>query len=60
MKALLITYNITTGDLDESRLVDIDDDHNFANGPYQDSVPFSVGSNQTIVEIEEDTGLLDD
>jgi hypothetical protein len=58
MKALLITYDQES--LVESRLVDIHDDHNFADGPYQDSVPFSVGSNQTIVEIEEDTGLLDD
>jgi hypothetical protein len=30
-------------------MVQVDDDHIFAYGPYQDTVPFSVGSNQDII-----------
>jgi len=50
MKAVLVTYN---GEMKESRvIVEISDDHNFADGPYADTVPFSVGSNQSIQPLE--------
>lgn len=49
MKAWLVTYNLQTQCLQERRLVEVADDHNFADGPYVDTVPFSVGSNQTVV-----------
>jgi len=50
MKAILRTYNKET--LVSDKIVDISDDHDFSNGPYVDTVPFSVGSNQTIIPIE--------
>jgi hypothetical protein len=34
-------------------VVEIDDNHEFYNGPYQDTVPFAVGSNQAILPIED-------
>ncbi len=49
MKAILRTYHNEHSATD--RVVEIDDDHDFSNGPYQDSVPFAVGSNQTILEL---------
>ncbi len=33
--------------------VQVEEDHVFLAGPYQDTVPFSVGSNQQIVEMDE-------
>ena len=33
--------------------VEIADTHNFADGPYVDTVPFAVGSNQTILPEED-------
>ena len=52
MKAILRTYDFRDASFTD-RVVEIDDNHNFSNGPYQDSVPFAVGSNQTILEIED-------
>jgi hypothetical protein len=50
MKALLITYK---GEKKESiELADIADDHDWSGGPYQDTVPFPVGSNQQVVSLE--------
>jgi hypothetical protein len=51
MKALLVTYN--NEKLSECRLVDVADDHDFAGGPYQDSVPLAVGSNQAIIPADD-------
>lgn len=51
MKAILRTYFNETSF--EDKLCEIDDDHNFAYGPYQSTVPFSVGSNQTILPYED-------
>lgn len=31
----------------------IDEDHDFSGGPYQDTIPFPVGSNQEIVPIDD-------
>lgn len=50
MKAILRTYHSETSFT--HKLVEIDENHDFANGPYQDTVPFSVGSNQSILPIE--------
>lgn len=52
MKAILRTYQNNRGNYTES-IVEIDDDHDFANSPYVDTVPFSVGSNQCILPYEE-------
>lgn len=50
MKAVLITYK---GEAIESRkIVEISDDHKWEDGPYVDTIPFSVGSNQTVVDYE--------
>jgi hypothetical protein len=51
MKAILRTYDRDASFLD--RVVEIDDDHDFSGGPYQDTVPFAVGSNQTILDLED-------
>jgi hypothetical protein len=51
MKATLRTYHNEHYATD--RAVEIDDNHDFSNGPYQDSVPFAVGSNQAILPLEE-------
>jgi hypothetical protein len=51
MTAILRTYiseNVFT-----EEMVEINDDHIFAYGPYQDTVPFSVGSNQSILPFED-------
>ena len=50
MTAILRTYQSETTFTEE--LVEISDDHIFAYGPYQDTVPFSVGSNQEILPFE--------
>jgi hypothetical protein len=50
MKAILRTYDHRDASYTD-RVVEIDDNHDFSNGPYQDSVPFAVGSNQTILEL---------
>lgn len=50
MKAVLITYK---GEAIESRkIVEISDDHKWEDGPHVDTIPFSVGSNQTVVDYE--------
>jgi hypothetical protein len=51
MKAILRTYHNEHSATD--RVVEIDDNHEFYNGPYQDTVPFAVGSNQAILPIED-------
>jgi hypothetical protein len=51
MKAILRTYHNELSFTDD--VVEIDDNHDFSNGPYQDTVPFAVGSNQTILELDE-------
>jgi hypothetical protein len=33
------------------KIVTISDNHNFADGPYVDTVPFAVGSNQEILPL---------
>lgn len=50
MKAILRTWHREGESTDQ--LVEIDDDHDWAGGPYQDTVHFSVGSNQEILELE--------
>ena len=50
MKAILRTYHNELSFTD--RVVEIDDDHDFGDGPYQDTVPFAVGSNQTILDLD--------
>jgi hypothetical protein len=51
MKAVLRTYHSETRKTD--RIVNIDSAHDFADGPYVDTVPFAVGSNQAILPIED-------
>lgn len=51
MMAVLRTYQ--GEDKITDKLVEISDDHNFANGPYVDTVPFAVGSNQAIIPEDE-------
>lgn len=50
MKAILRSYHSETSRTD--KLVEISDSHDFAQGPYVDTVPFSVGSNQSILPID--------
>lgn len=47
MKAILRTWKSETEK--EDTVVEIADNHNFADGPYVDTVPFTVGSNQEIL-----------
>jgi hypothetical protein len=47
IKAILRTYHSETESSD--RVVDIDPAHDFAGGPYVDTIPFAVGSNQAIL-----------
>ena len=49
MKALLVTYDKEK--IVETCEVEISDLHDFSSGPYADTIPFSVGSNQNIIEI---------
>ena len=56
MIAILRTYGCD-GRFDDS-IVNISDDHKFEEGPYVDTVPFPVGSNQSILSLE-DTGLIE-
>ena len=51
MKAILISYDHER--IIQVEVVEISPDHAFSNGPYVDTVPFSVGSNQSIVEYDE-------
>ena len=50
-RARLITYQGET--IVQSNIVEILPGHDFSAGPYQDTIPFSVGSNQTIQPVEE-------
>jgi hypothetical protein len=47
MTAILRTYISESVFTEE--MVQVDDNHIFAYGSYQDTVPFSVGSNQDII-----------
>lgn len=49
MKAMLITYS--GEELLEKRVVELPDDYD--GDPYGDTVPFTVGSNQTLIIEEE-------
>lgn len=51
MKAILRTYHSETNITEE--VVEISDDHHFEDGPYVDTIPFSVCSNQAIVPLDE-------
>jgi hypothetical protein len=51
MIAILRTYLNET--IISEELVEVDDDHIFAYGPYQSTVPFSVGSNQAIIPFKD-------
>jgi hypothetical protein len=50
-KAVLRTYLNNSGDFVD-RIVEVSEDHDFSKGPYQDTVPFCVGSNQYLYEIQ--------
>jgi len=50
MKAVLVTYRGEETAFKD--VVEIDDNHNFADGPYVDTIPFAVGSNQSIQPME--------
>lgn len=54
MKAILVTYNKDVSC--ETAEVEIDVKHDFSKGPYQDTVPFSVGSNQNVIPIDSSYG----
>lgn len=47
-RAILRSYESETKFSEDWCLVA--DDHSFANGPYQDTVPFAVGSNQAVLQ----------
>lgn len=49
MKAVLRTYDKEKHISD--KIVEISDSHDFLDGPYADTVPFSVGSNQSILPL---------
>ena len=51
MKAILRTWFSDMFHVDD--IVEIHDNHEFFNGPYADTVPFSVGSNQEILPLED-------
>ncbi|MBV6513914.1 MAG: hypothetical protein FMNOHCHN_03496 [Ignavibacteriaceae bacterium] len=50
MKAILRTYDKDSHISD--KIVEISDNHDFLDGPYADTVPFSVGSNQSILPLD--------
>jgi hypothetical protein len=51
IKATLRTWNNGDRSFTDS-VVLIDRTHDFASGPYQDTVPFAVGSNQEVLPID--------
>ena len=51
MKAILRTWNLATATFFD-KMVDISENHDFSKGPYQDTIPFSVASNQEIIPID--------
>ena len=53
MKATLRTWH-APDDVSTLKLVEISDDHDFAQGSYADTIPFAVGSNQEIIEYDPD------
>ena len=56
MKAILRSWD-TRESTYEDAIVEISDAHTFSDGPYVDTIPFSVGSNQEILEFEEWSGF---
>lgn len=50
MKALLRTW--MREEIQQDDVVEIDPSHDFLGSPYEDTVPFSVGSNQEIIKLE--------
>lgn len=58
MKAILRTWDGPKATF-EDRIVTVDNRHDFLNGPYADTVPFAVGSNQEILPIEENENAVD-
>jgi hypothetical protein len=56
VEAFLISYQRDT--ISNIQLVEISDDHDWSAGPYVDTVPFSVGSNQTIVSYEDGIDII--
>lgn len=50
--AILRTYSDNSGKYDDQP-VEISAEHEFSQGPYQDTVGFAVGSNQTIISLHE-------
>lgn len=51
MRAILITYEKEA--VAGLRLVIIADDHDWSKGPYADTVGFSLGSNQSLIPLEQ-------
>jgi len=51
LEAILRTYVSEGFYFDE--IVLIDATHDFIGGPYQDTIPFAVGSNQEVLPVEE-------
>jgi len=56
MKAILRTWD-TRESTFEDVIVEVRADHKFSEGPYVDTVPFTVGSNQEILPFEEWSGF---
>jgi hypothetical protein len=52
MKAILRTYYDKSSSHTD-KVVEINDNHDFSRGAYVDTIPFAVGSNQTILPLEE-------
>ena len=50
MKAILRSYLSEDQIID--KVVEIDDDHDFNDGPYVDTIPFAVGSQQNILPLD--------
>lgn len=55
MPAILVTYH--KENVVARMLVVVMADHDFTKGPYQDTVPFAVGSNQMILDITSPAGI---
>ena len=51
IKAILRTWDFRTATYTD-KIVEIRENHVFTNGPYEDTVPFAVGSNQEILPLD--------
>lgn len=51
-KAVLVTVG-HKGHIEYAHRVLISEDHDWANGPYADTVPFAVGSNEYLIADDE-------